>query len=275
MNYPLIRNVRSKSRFGWFSAPLFFLVVIILFHFLYPKALGNLVSEVALPFWNAEHSVVARVRTAFAYFSSKATLEAEVERLTGELLRVNRLLLDRDLLLEENALLKKVVGRDATAQKRILGAVLVAPPRSPYDSVMLDVGSRDGVISGARVFAGSVALGSVSVVYSRTSLVTLFSTAGSKTPVLILHEGLALPVESVGQGGGEFIATLPKETSVSVGDAVVIPGLPPIPFAKVEAIVSSATDSFEVVRFKNPFSFSELRFLEVERPAEVGQTQTL
>ncbi len=50
--------------------------------------------------------------------------------------------------------------------------------------------------------------------------VEFFSTAGRKTPIGILHEGRAIPADAVGQGGGEFIATLPKETEVSVKDSV-------------------------------------------------------
>lgn len=265
MNYRLIRNVKSKSRFLPFGTPILFLMVIALFHFIYPGLLGSLVSRIALPFWNIEQSVGEEMNTLLAYFSSKATLEAEVGRLSEELLQARSLLLDRDLLVEENEMLKEQFGRTPKDPRRIIGAVLVAPPRSPYDSVVLDVGSVNGIAIGDFALRGSSVLGTVSRVYAHTSTVTFFSTAGTKTPVLILREGSALPVEGSGQGGGEFIATVPKEASVRVGDRVVMPGLNPLLFATVEAIESSVTDSFDVVRFRNPVSFANLRVLEIEK----------
>ncbi|MEK7169870.1 MAG: rod shape-determining protein MreC, partial [Patescibacteria group bacterium] len=147
---------------------------------------------------------------------------------------------------------------------RIAGAILATPPRSPYDTAVIDVGTNDGVSAGNLVLSGSTILGVVGKAYTHTSLVEFFSTAGRKTPVSILHAGFAIPVEAVGEGGGSFKAILPKEVAVSRGDYVTMPGLVPFAFAEVEVIESSVTDSFQVIRFKNPLSIGTLRMLEVE-----------
>lgn len=264
MNYRLIRNVKVKGRFFPLGAFAFFLCALFLFHFLYPSALGGLASRLALPFWDAERFVTDETHSLLLFFSSKDALTKDVERLTAELEDVHRLLADRDLLAEQNRMLKEEVGRTVKTTSRVTGAILATPPRSPYDTAVIDIGTSDGVFVGNLVLSGFTMLGVVGKVYAHTSLVEFFSTAGRKTPVSILHAGTVIPAEAVGEGGGAFKATLPKEVTIERGDSVSMPGLNPLAFATVEAIESSVTDSFQVVRFKNPLSLGTLRVLEVE-----------
>ncbi len=265
MNYRLIHSVTSKSKLWAIGLPSLFLVVVAFFQFFPPSILGGLVATVALPFWRVERSVGEELHAFFAYFASRKTLQAKLEKLSEELARADELLLDRNLLIQENEALKEQFGRTTMKSERIIGAILVLPPRSPYDTAILDVGEQNGVAVGDRVLAGSAILGLVSKVYAHTSHVEFFSTAGRETPIGILHEGHAIPADAVGQGGGEFIATLPKETEVSVRDSVIMPGLSPLLFAEVESIETTATDSFSHIRFKNPVSIFSLRFLEIEK----------
>lgn len=265
MNYRHIRNVRPKGRFFDLGLPLIFIVLAVLFHFLYPSFLGEAVSRIASPFWQAERFLSEKAGGLLFFFSSKESLAEDVERLSLELKGAHRLLLDRDLLIEENRLLREQLGRTEVKEGRLVGAILATPPRSPYDTAALDIGSDEGVAVGDLALAGSTVLGTVSRVSRTTSLVEFFSTAGTKTPVSILHEGRAVPVEAMGLGGGEFSATLPKEVLVGEGDAIVMPGFNPFLFAQVEAIETSPTDSFQKIRFKNPVPVSSLRFLELEK----------
>ena len=264
MNYRLSRNIKTKGRLLDLGLPLFFIGILILFHFFYPSFLAGAVARIASPFWKAESFVNERIHSALFFFSSKQTLVEEVTRLSADLEKAHRLLMDRELLREENLLLREQFGRAERKEPRIIGAILATPPRSPYDTAVLDVGAEHGVSVGDLALSGSVVLGKVSKIYNRTSVVEFFSTAGAKTPLFILHGGDVIPVDGVGRGGGEFVATLPTEVSVSVGDEVVMPGLNPFLFAEIEVIERTVTDSFQVVRFKNPLSIQTLRFLELE-----------
>lgn len=268
MNHRFIRSVNAKGRFAGLWLPLCFVAVIIFFHLVYPAVLGDLVSRVASPFWSGERLVGDTLSGALAFFESKQALSVEVARLSGELEQAQKLLLDRELLLEENQALKEQFGRATKEKERRLGAILAAPPQSLYDTAVIDVGSLGGVRVGDLALSGSAVLGTVSKVFSRTSLIEFFSTAGKKTEVSILHEGKAIPVTVEGKGGGEFKATLPKEVPVFAGDGVVLPKESLLLFAAVEAIEGSATDSFQTIRFKNPVSISSLRFLEIQRAEE-------
>ena len=206
MNYRLIRSVQDKRHFFPLGAFTLFLGVLLLFHFFYQTALGSFASRVALPFWGAGLFVADKTHSLFSFFSSKNALAKDVERLTGELEEARRLLADRDLTLEQNRMLKEALGRTTRTTSRIAGAILATPPRSPYDTAVIDVGTNDGVSAGNLVLSGSTILGVVGKAYTHTSLVEFFSTAGRKTPVSILHAGFAIPVEAVGEGGGSFKA---------------------------------------------------------------------
>lgn len=265
MNYHLTHKGQKKRRFFSLNLPLLFIGAIVLFHFFFPMTLGNFASRVALPFWEVEIYLRELIQKAHFFFSSKQALSAEVLRLSFRLEEADRLLLDRDLLRDENALLLRQLGRGSEKPERVIGAVLVLPPRSPYDTAIIDIGAREGIEVGDRAISGSIVLGLVSKVYERTSIVEFFSTAGKKTPVQVLHADQTISVDAAGQGGGTFIATLPKEVLLDVGDAVVMPGLNPLLFANIVSIEGSPTDSFAVIRFKNPLPFSTIRFLEVER----------
>ncbi len=248
--------------------PLCFIGAIIFFHAVYPTVLGDLALRVASPFWSGERFLGDALSGTLAFFESKQTLSVEVSRLSAELEQAQKLLLDRELLRAENQALKEQFGRATKEKERLLGAVLAAPPQSLYDTAVIDIGSLDGVRAGDLALSGSATLGTVSKVFSRTSLVDFFSTAGKKTEISILHDGKAIPVEAEGKGGGEFKASLPKEVSVIVGDRVILQKSSLLLFATVDAIEGSATDSFQTIRFKNPVSISSLRFLEIQKTGD-------
>lgn len=267
MNYRLIRKGRREGEtLRSAAALLLFVLLMALLHFFYPRALREATYRVAAPVWRAERFARETATRLFSHLSSKETLIRENEGLRRTLSEQEHLLFDRTLLAEENRALKETLGRRGN-EVRMLAALLATPPRSPYDSVVLDAGSEEGIAAGDEVLAGSVVLGRVVTVFSRTAIAELFSTAGVKTSVLILHKGRGVPAEAEGVGGGAFTAVLPKELTISEGDPVVMPGLNPTLFALVETIESGVSDSFQTMYFKNPVSVSELRFLEVRKGA--------
>jgi cell shape-determining protein MreC len=260
------RLTRSTSRLGYFKSgtvPLLFVAALLLFLWRYPTALADLAMRVTTPLWRAETRVADLFHALMLSARSKQALIAERERLVRELSDARALLHDRELLRDENQAFARQIGRAERGVKRIVGAALSLPPRSPYDTAIIDVGRTDGVAKGDIAFSGSAALGVVSEVYSHASRIEFFSTAGRKTPVVIAHKGAAVPVEAVGQGGGAFLAVLPKAVEIWVGDAVALFGIASGFFATVDSVESSATDSYQRVRFKNPVSLYTLRFVEI------------
>lgn len=271
MNYRSIRSIKTKKRLVGFLLPLCVIGAIMFFHRAYPTALRNLAAYAASPFWKGQRFLEDALLRASLFFTSKQALARDRERLSAELERARALLSDRELLINENRFLKEQFGRAAEKEGRLIGVVISTPPRSIYDTVVIDIGTKNGVQTGDKALFGSLVLGVVSRTFPRTSLVEFFSTAGKETPVIILHEGKTIPAEATGRGGGEFRATLPKNISLFAGDTVILPAFGSRVFAFVEAIEESAADSFQTIRFKNPVSLQSLRFLEIQREADSEQ----
>lgn len=263
MNYLLNRNTRPGRRFFtrfvlFLCAVLFFLV----FAVWYPDILRSALSVIAAPIWRTGSALGGGVQTIAAHFRLKQALIKEVEELREREMEREAILSAYGLVLDENQKLKQNFGRDKT-EKRILAAVLASPPRAPYDTIIIDAGTEEGISVGDDVLFGETVLGRVAVVSKKTATVELFSTASVKTPITIWRGGVAVPGEAVGEGGGAFRVTLPKEVGVMAGDLVVMPGINPKQFANVVVVEESITDSFATAYLRNPVRAEFLPFLEV------------
>jgi len=140
--------------------------------------------------------------------------------------------------------------------------VLLKPTLSPYDTLVLDRGTQDGVAVNDVVFAASsTPIGFISSVTPGTSLATLYSAPGQKTSVLVGVKALAK--QAVGLGGGNFQVTLPANAPVAVGDPVSLPFSSTNIFALITAIDAKATDATEAVRFVSPVSIADIRYVLV------------
>ena len=68
-----------------------------------------------------------------------------------------------------------------------------------------------------------------------------------------------------GRGGGNFIAKLPKDISVSVGDLVTFPGLSPKFFGTVGSIEQTVAGSFQSILFTLPINVNSLEWVEIAK----------
>jgi len=169
-------------------------------------------------------------------------------------------LADRDALYAENLDLKKRLGREVRAA-RVLASVLLRPPMTPYDTLMIDAGSAEGVATGDVVSAGGTALiGAVSEVYARSARVALFSAPGESYDALLRG---AIPVKVEGQGGGSMQARVPSGTAVAAGDAVVLPGIAGGMTATVSHVERAESESFVTLYMQLPANIFTLRYVEV------------
>ena len=175
---------------------------------------------------------------------------------------------DRDALYQENIELKARLGRDARV-KRILGAVLLRPPATPYDTLVIDIGGDDGVAAGDAVSAGgTTVIGTVSQVYARAARVMLYSAPGQKYDALLrpstsLGTGGMVPLAVEGQGGGSLRAHVPAGTAVSLDDVAILPGIVGGRSAVVSRVEHADGESFITLYFSLPVNVSSLRFVEV------------
>ena len=108
-----------------------------------------------------------------------------------------------------------------------------------------------------------VPIGRVAAVYSNSSKVVLFSTAGEKTQV-VLGGRKDIFMQIVGRGGGNFEMTIPRDLTLNKGDEVVLPGITPYILAVVETVISDPRDPFVKALLVSPVNMEELKFVEVE-----------
>jgi hypothetical protein len=159
--------------------------------------------------------------------------------------------------------LRQAAGRAMAAHPTIAGVILSKPGSSPYDTLIIDIGSSDGIAAGAMVFAnGSVPIGVIDTIYAKTSLVKLFSTPKEVTKVVV-HGGLYIDV--TGDGAGNFETTLPRDIKIAEGDTLSLPSLAPEVLATVTKIVSDPRDPFQTILAISPANIQELKFVEVQK----------
>lgn len=169
-----------------------------------------------------------------------------------------------DMLVRENTELKSRLSRQSGVQTTLAG-VLMRPPATPYDTLLIDAGAAEGVAQGQFVAAsGRALIGSVSEVFAHSARVTLYSSPGQKYDgVLHLQEGGSLPLTVLGQGGGSLFAQVPAKTRVAVGDQVSIGGVLGGVTSAVKAIERGAGESFATLYLQLPQDPATLEFVEV------------
>jgi cell shape-determining protein MreC len=139
--------------------------------------------------------------------------------------------------------------------------VIARPPQSPYDTLVLNIGSEDGVRLDAGVWwPAGVYLGKVIDVRFRSAVVQLLSAPGVIHPASIS----ATPVTTLGQGGGEFYAEVPQDRAVSVGTVIISDqyNLPLGVVAATQIISATNMQALYITRF---VSAASLEYVYVEK----------
>lgn len=164
-------------------------------------------------------------------------------------------------LQSENEHLKELLGRKTSEDEFSLAAVLVRPPQTPYDSLIIDAGNNMGLQVGDVIYAEmNFAIGRVVEVNSNTSVVSLFSSSNQKANVLLGSSTTSVTVE--GRGGGNFYIKLPKNIELKQGDPVLWPDIETILLGSVDVVDSDDGDAYSHVYFKSPVNIYTLRYVQ-------------
>lgn len=154
-------------------------------------------------------------------FSSRQALTDENARLRAEIRTLSSYKIQNEILEAENNALRALVQLQEEVEALATARIVSSLKSSPFSTLVLGVGADSGVNEGDHaVLQGGVAIGNITEVGNKTSLVTLF-TAPSKTTEVLIHDTL---VEMHGRGGGNAVIELPREMGVSEGDFVFIRG---------------------------------------------------
>ncbi|PIQ66739.1 MAG: hypothetical protein CO184_00665 [Candidatus Zambryskibacteria bacterium CG_4_9_14_3_um_filter_40_16] len=239
-----------------------FVLVLVLSHLFFPNFFFTIFSSIAKPFWVAKNYTNEFFPKPFDFFSSQNILINENESLKK---RINELQ-GKILLLEtgfaERANMDKFF-TEASTTDRVLYRVLAKPPQTPYDTLVLDIGKKEGVYIGARVYSQGVLIGKIDELLGSGAKVGLFSSAGVVTDAEILRNGLSFPLR--GKGGANFELTVPRATDVIAGDIFVVPSMRSSVIARVDKVNEKESDSFKRLLLSVPIKMFSLQWVEVEK----------
>lgn len=263
MIYLLPSKRGNRKKFLPFFVVFIFICLIFLINFISPTFLGGVSNSLGLPIWKSGGFFFTQISNMKAFTHSRLTLLDINQSLKEDLAEANAKLSAMSVLEQENIDLKKTFGRTDGVMS-ILASVLVKPPQSFYDTLILDVGERDNVKNGARVVVGeNVVLGNIDEVYEKTSRAKLFSSVDAETLAVINRNNIGVTL--VGKGGGNFEIKVPQEVDIVEGDVLILPGMSTSIVSTVVAIEANPTNSFKRIFCKTPINIAELRFVSVAK----------
>lgn len=231
----------SSTDISWGVWALVCVVFLLLLRLLAP----NFFWYMFTPVFRSADALATNTHSFFSSFNNSAQLTLQNEKLQDE---------NAALALENQALLQKMASFDALlgpsaggkyASSGLIASVVARPPESPYDTLVLARGARDGVAIGQGAFgAGGVPLGIVSAVSTDFSRVTLFSSSGIRTNGWVGRANI--PITLAGSGAGVMSASLARSAAVTAGDTVFGPGQ--LPIGKVTRVDSDPSTSSVTLR---------------------------
>jgi cell shape-determining protein MreC len=241
-----------------------FLVIVFIFRKPVFFVLSRVINTISYPFVKLGSGVNKKVENMNYVFYSKKDVFLENEKLKNSAQELNIKLLNLHSLEKENLELKEILNRKKTNEEFVLGVVLSKPNKSIYDSLVLDIGSKDGIKEGALVFAnGDVPIGRIDQIFESSSRVILFSTSGQINNVLLSPNNIN--VDMVGRGGGNFSVSLPRDLIIDSQAILKLPSVHSYFIGIFEKVISSDRDAFQDVLFTSPVNMQELKFVQVEK----------
>ena len=258
MNY--LRNNKNKKRNNTLWTVLGVVFVIMLFSEGKFGFLSRALSRTVAPIWKSEIAFTD-VFLKEVFSSKKDLLKQNTilkARLEEDELRMQKL----DLIEKENESLKEIFLR-SVGDNNLLATILVKPGKSPFGTVVIDVGENDGVKPEDLVFAmGDVVLGEIESVDKNTSKVILYSSPGYISQVTLENTGRYFNAK--GRGGGDFEISFPRDLEVEEGQIFLYPSINSYMVGVVEKVIFDPRDSFKKVLFRSAVNIQELKWVTVK-----------
>lgn len=233
------------------------------------QSLTGLSVKIFKPFWAIESGLNNGLTGITSLFSSKIKLMEENINLKNIINQQAISLLNQSVLKQENATLRQIFNRADAPTPLTVGRLLNQGLQFPFDTALVDTGVKNTtapLTPGVVVVAeGTVALGELIEVYGTSAKLRFYSTPEDRLSAFLGENHV--PIEIVGRGGGNFIASLPRDLAITVGDQVTltIAGHEFL-LAIVSDIKRTAGDSFQEVFLRLPINLAQLTWIEFYAP---------
>ncbi len=231
--------------------------------------LNALTSSVTTTLYSIRHYVMESGDTIPVFIRSRSELMKQIEELKQRVAAQGGRETTLAYIMKENDELRSLLGVEVSP--RIAASVIARPPYTPYDTVVLDRGSEDGIVLNAPVFQeGGNAFGYVHVVYPHASFVTLFSSPGVETTVYIFESNLF--TTAYGEGGGVVRLSIPQGISIEKGAPVALPSLDGGVLGRIAEIQSIPTEPEQHAYVTFDVPLQSVRLVSVGKSAVVPVT---
>lgn len=192
---------------------------------------------------------------------SKQTLVKKITALERDLELARLSETQQSILEKENEALKAELGRPYV-KGGILGRVVTLPGRSLYDTLIIDIGTQDGVTVGSTAYAfGGVALGTVSAADVHQSTILLFSAPGREISGTVSDNNTTVTL--IGRGAGEYEVRMPRDVLFQEGEVITEQSIHNVPLATIQKIISDPRDPFQRLLAKIPLNIQNISWVIV------------
>lgn len=241
----------TSSGLSWGAYALLFVILLLLVRLVAPNFFF---SQLATPAFQLSDTLAGGSQSFFASFGDASVLALRAARLADEnaaLAAENRTLLAR---LDDISALASLPG--------VVAGVVARPPASPYDTLLVAVGSERGITLDMEAFGpGGVPLGAVSDVTRSFSRVALLSAPGAVTLGWVGDEKLAVTLR--GEGAGALSAVVARTAPIAVGDAVYVPGPGALAIGLVARIDSDPAQPGVTLRVQSALNLFSITWVEL------------
>lgn len=217
----------------------------------------------ATPFWRIRDNVFKGADNFFGLFRNKDDLITENTALRTKLASYDFLVLSYKALESSRDSLLAEFGRPVSGNE-VAASVLVHPPQTSYDLIIIDAGSSNGVVKGDTVSLpeGGV-IGVVEDALDNSSRVRLYSSSGVETKGYLERTNDAVVLTGV--GSGTLTLKAPKNIQVVEGDRIFSAALRSELLGVVKKVEAKATDAEQTVSAALPVNIYNLRYVIVKK----------
>lgn len=253
-------QAKKKTVFNpWF----FFLVLIglLVFGQLFFTFFSSSLNRLASPILNRNTQVGNSLYSATNFFRSKTSLLVENRLLQEELLIAQSKIFDQKLKLQELAQVAELLPADSGDLVSV-GQIVSRPTLLPYDVFILKLPDQHQVSSGQKVmWQNRILLGEIVQVDRNLAKVKLYSSSNVKRQVLIGAQ--AVPGVLEGQGGGNFIISLPRGVEIPLLATVNLASNPTKVLGVVEKIINKPENPSQTIYVRIPINIYNLNWLAI------------
>ena len=215
------------------------------------------------PFFKFSRFAAEKKDNIFFLFKNKQSLDEELNYLREKNIELENEIILLESAKKENEELKIMLSRPEK-KSYILGSIIFRPPQSPYDMIVVDTGSDNGVKQGMSAVAyGSVLIGHVAEVFPNTSKIKLVSYPGEETNLIM--ENAKISAIGLGLGGGNIEVKIPSSVKINSGDKINTEGTSYYLLGMADKIEADALNPFQKIIFRMPVNLNELQKIGLEK----------